>query len=141
MKTVIDQSSEIYKILKGISALSYALTPGGIYKGVRPVNSVTDDVVVNSIVLTKGSLQRGVSNVNIHVKDLQQGPANAPFFVPHEIRLKTLTDIIEPVLNDYYGQDFSLYIDSTSLIREPEINQHYMNLRINFIYENPEENI
>ena len=138
MKTVIDQSSEIYKILKGISALSYALGQGGIYKGIRPVNSQNDDVVVNSIVLASGSLQRGVSNVNIHVADIQQTIAGKQFYAPNEARLNTLTALVIPILEDHFSDDFSFYIANTSLIREPETNQHYMNLRINFIFENPD---
>ncbi|WP_159467940.1 hypothetical protein [Dyadobacter sp. 3J3] len=137
MKTALDQSTEIFKILKSDPTLAYAIT-GSIYKSVRPADSKLEDIVVNTIALSDGSLQKGVSNVNIHVVDLQQGPANKPFFVPNESRLQTLVEILKSILNNIYGSDFSLYIASTALIRQPEINQHYMNIRINFIFENLE---
>jgi len=137
MKTALDQSTAIYKVLKADSGIAYAIS-GGIFKTVRPANSVLEDIVVNTITLGDGSLQRGVSNVNIHVADLAQTIQDKTFYVPNEARLTTLTNLIEPLLRDHFGEDCSFYITNTSLISEPEINQHYMNLRINFIFENTE---
>jgi hypothetical protein len=137
MKTVLDQSTAIYKVLKAQSTIAYAIS-GGIYKTLRPADSVLEDIVVNTITLSDGSLQRGVSNVNIHVADIQQTIGGKQFYAPNEARLNTLTNLVAPLLKSYFSDDFSFKLANTSLVREPEINQHYVNLRINFIFEDLE---
>ncbi|MDQ6482222.1 hypothetical protein [Dyadobacter sp. LHD-138] len=138
MKTALDQNTELYKILNASTVLKSAIT-GDIYKTVRPANSVLEDIVVNTIVLDEGSLQRGVSNVNIHVADLQQtiGTSSTKYYAPNEGRLKVIADLVKPLIEDTYKNDFSLSISGSSLIGQPEINQHYFNFRVDFIFENP----
>lgn len=137
MKTALDVRTELFKILNRSTALKSAIT-GGIYKGVRPANSVLEDVVVNTIVLGTGSRQRGVANVNIHVKDSEAGPVGAKYPVPNEARLTTLSNIVKSILDEGDGVDFSYFIESTNVIQQPEISQHYMNFRMSFTFVDPD---
>lgn len=137
MKTALDQTTAIYRILNTSAALKLAIT-GDIYKTVRPANSKLEDVVVNTIVLGEGSFQRGVSNVNIHVPDIQQtAKDSSKYFAANEGRLKVLSEIVRPLIEDVFQDDFSMSISGTYAIGEPEINQHYLNFRIDFIFEDP----
>jgi len=130
-RTSFDQDNILYEKLNGSTQLKAAIT-GDVYKMIRPDGSKKEDVVINTISVLDGSIQLGVSNVNIHVADIDQSNGTAKYKAPDTSRLKQLTDIIYPLLEDVFGSSYRFWIASQSTIREPETKQHYVNLRINF---------
>lgn len=134
MKTSLDQDTEIYKLLN-VPAITSVIT-GGIYKGRRPADSELEDIVINTITTGDGTRQFGVSNVNIYVKDIQATIAGRQQFLMNTARLITLTNVVKPFLEETDGNDFALWIESTRPAAEPEINQHFINIRIEFQFIN-----
>ena len=131
-RTSFDQDNILYQLLNGSTALKSAIS-GGIYKMVRPDGSKLEDVVINSISVLDGSIQPGVSNVNIHVSDIDQTSTDGTKYkAPDTARLKVLTEIVYPILGNVYGTSYMFYVSGQWIIKEPETKQHYVNLRINF---------
>lgn len=127
MRTTFDQETILFNILNGSAALKAAIS-GGIYKRRRPTNSVKDDVVIISLPILPGSIQFGSANVNIHVPDIAE--------FPDTTKLETLTNIVKPLLEEAYGDDYVLYISLQQTFEETEIMQHYVNLRVDFEFHN-----
>lgn len=127
MRTTFDQETILFNILNGSAALKSAIS-GGIYKRRRPTNSDKEDVVVISLPIGDGSIQFGTANVNIHVPDVKEFPDNT--------KLEALTNIVKPLLEETYGDDYVLYISLQQIFEETEINQHYVNLRVDFEFHN-----
>jgi hypothetical protein len=130
-KTTFDQDEILFQLLNGSSALKAAIS-GGIYVGVRPDNSVLEDVVINSVVVADGSIQLGVANVNIHVADRDVTSGGKTYKAPNVSRLKAITNIVYPLVQEVYGDFYVFFVENQNTIREPEIKQHYVNLRIRF---------
>jgi hypothetical protein len=132
MIQTFDTDTIIYKLLKDSTELTSTIS-GGVYVYQRPFNSVLEDVVVNTIVLSQDSSpQIGTSNVNIHVKDksisiggLKQDMANIE-------RLKEISAIVLNILRTQIVPGLSISIENQTTIPENEINQHYVNIRINW---------
>jgi hypothetical protein len=127
MRTTFDQETILYNILNGSAALKAAIS-GKIYRGKRPNDSQKEDISIVSLPILPGSIQFGTANVNIHVPDIGDFPDNG--------KLKALTDIVRPLLEETYGDDYLLYISMQQVFDEPEINQHYVNMRIEFEFHN-----
>lgn len=135
MRTTFDQEDILYSIL-ATSAVKAALS-GGIYKQIRPDDSKLEDVVINSLPIDQGSVQRSTANVNVYVPDIQIKINGKNQYQPNTTRLKTLTALIVPALQERYSSEkWNFWISNQTTFREPEINQHYLNLRIEFKFHN-----
>lgn len=128
MKTALDQDTAIFKLLN-VPAVTTVIT-GNVFKGRRPNDSDREDIVINTLTLGDGTRQFGVANVNIYTKDISSTIAGKPQLLANSSRLATLTNLIKPLLEETDGDEFVLWIDGTQLIAEPEVNQHFMNIRI-----------
>lgn len=127
MRTTFDQETILFNILNGSAELKAAIS-GKVYRGKRPTDSLKEDVVIISLPILPGSIQFGSANVNIHVPDIEEFPDND--------KLEALTTIVRPLLEETYGEDYLLYISLQQTFEEPEIHQHYVNLRIDFEFHN-----
>lgn len=114
--TALKGVTEIYKILKtqnlGIS--------GGIYKYRRPINSTKEDIVINSLPITNGYMQKGTYNVNCYVQNIHG--------MPNTSRLEEIANKVQSILKEYWGEDYVLYIENSQTFEEE--NQMYYNFRI-----------
>lgn len=134
MKLTIDTDTLLFKVLKANAALTATLT-GGIYTGDdgRPDNSQKEDVVVNTIDLTQESLpQLGASNVNIHVPDMTVSIGGIQQKKTNRARLKELSELVLGSLRTAKIEGLALVVTNQVTLSEPEINQHYVNIRINW---------
>lgn len=132
MKVTFDTDSILYGILKGSAPLAAYLS-GGIYAGDRPDGSTKEDVTVNTISLTQDSLpQRGTSNVNIHVPDLNLTIAGTPQSKADTVRLKTIAYLVLDALRAAKVEGLGFIVETQTTIREQELSQHYVNLRISW---------
>lgn len=136
MRTTLDIVDILYHVLSG-SGLASAIS-GGVYKH-RPVNSGKEDVVINSLPVSGSQLQEGVANVNIHVPNLALNIGGIQDRTqPNHDRLKTLTSLAVTTLNDVWREsgDVSFTVLTQSLFEEPEIFEHYVNIRLNYFSVN-----
>lgn len=127
-----DTDAILYGILKGSTAVTGAIN-GGIYAGQRPDNSVKQDIVVNTIALTQEyEPQLGASNVNIHVPDIDIKAGNVTMKVEDRAKLKAIAGHVLTALRAAKIQGLTLTVASQNTIREAEIQQHFVNIRIDW---------
>lgn len=133
MKQTYDIDTTLFALLNGSTTLKQAIT-GGVYAGQRPLNSVAEDVVVNTIALTQEYFpQLGTSNVNIHVPDLDVKIGGVQQKVENRTRLRVIAGIVLDLVRETKFDNIGLVVESQTTIREEAINQHYVNIRISYI--------
>jgi len=132
MKQVFDTDAILFGILKG-SAVKNAIS-GNIYVGTdRPDDSQDEDIVVNTIDLTQDyHPQIGTSNVNIYVPDMNVKIKNKQQMKSNRVRLKALSEKTINALRDAKIPGLLFTIESQSILAEPSIKQHFVNIRISW---------
>ncbi|MCL1932766.1 MAG: hypothetical protein FWF53_02990 [Candidatus Azobacteroides sp.] len=124
-----DTDDILFRILSESVELKSAVS-GGIYTTDRPDNSEKEDITVNTITVTGDMPQSGTSNVNIHVPDLKTRINGQEQRKADRERLRQLTASVVSVLEAARVEGILFRIANQTTIREPEIAQHYTNLRI-----------
>lgn len=131
MKQTFDTDSILYGILNVTQVTS--VISGKVYAGDRPDNSELEDITINTIDLTQEfEPQLGTSNVNVHVADLTATIGGKQQRKEDRSRLKAISTMVLSALRSAKVEGLSLTISGQTTIREAEINQHYVNLRINW---------
>jgi hypothetical protein len=134
MNTTIDIAQAIYRLLKN-SPVPAAISGGIYYK--RPVGSLLEDIVINSLPITAYGLQEGTANVNIHVQNLQLTIAGQPDnSQPNIQRLQQIAALVIPILEDAFINDITITIQQQTLFEEAELREHYLNLRLQIFSPN-----
>lgn len=132
MKTTFDTDSILFKILKNTPEVVSVIS-GGIYKGDRPDDSDKEDITINTIDLTVEDLpQIGTSNVNIHVPDMTVNIGGTTQKKANDERLKQITTLVLDALRSANISYLELIVTNQVKIREQSINQHFVNIRINW---------
>lgn len=129
MKTSFDTDDIMYQILSSNTELKNMVT-GGIYKGERPDSSEKEDIVINTITVTQELPQQGASNVNIYVPDMSIKIAGKPQRKANTERLRALTNKVLSVLDDASVEGLMFWVTNQSVLKEPDVFQHFSNLRI-----------
>lgn len=133
MKQTFDTDSILYQILNGSPAILSAIS-GGVYIDERPDGSEAEDIVVNTIDLTQEHApQLGTSNVNIHVSDIDVQINGVQQKKKNRERLKSLTTIVLDALKSAKIEGLALIVTNQTKIKEPTINQHYVNIRVDWV--------
>lgn len=103
---------------------------GKLYKDCRPINSLNEDIVVNTITITTVfKPQLATSNINIYVPDLELGIKNSR-------RLKEISRVVRKLFENHQFIGKSVYISDLGIIQEENKKEHYVNLRIQWrIYD------
>ena len=123
----IETDDILFEILNASAELKATIS-GGIYvQGERPDNSGKEDVVINNLFLNHEVPQTGTSNVNIHVPDKKERICRAEQFKANRERI---TAIVLSVLKSANITGLSIRVSSETIIKEPGINEHYNNLRV-----------
>lgn len=117
------------------SAIKSVIT-GSICKQNRDFNSGKEDIVINSLPVNNEQLQEAIANVNIHVPDLVVNAGGGESFQPNHVRLKELTDLAIPILNNIQGADYYFTVQQQQTFSDAEAKDHYSNIRIEFFIEN-----
>jgi hypothetical protein len=121
----------VYQRLKG-SSLDSAIS-GDVYKHKRPINSVLEDVVINSLPANNFQVQSAVVNVNVFVPNLKLRINNIQDNTqPDHVRLKALCALALDRLTDYWQDDFNLDIQQQMLLEDEASAAHYINIRLDF---------
>ena len=129
MLTSFDTDNILFQALSASNELKTAIS-GGIYTTDRPDNSDKEDITVNTITVNSGSPQRGTSNVNIHVPDLILKVKGQEQRKADRERLKQITEMVISILETARVEGLIFWVDNQTILREPQINQHYTNLRV-----------
>ena len=133
MKQTYDIESIVYQALRSNQTLVNELN-GGVYLGQRPVNSEKEDVVINTIALTQEfKPQLGTSNINIHVADKVVTIGGAQQKMEDRVRLKQLSELVLTTIRAGIVKGMKMVVENQSTLKEPEISQHFVNIRINWI--------
>ena len=132
MKQTFDTDSILYDILYQ-SPVKNAIS-GDIYVGDdRPNDSQDEDIVVNSIDLTQDYLpQIGTSNVNIYVSDKNFKIGNKQQLKSNRVRLKALSEKTMEALKNAKVPGLMFTTESQTILAEPSVKQHYVNIRISW---------
>lgn len=126
----IETDDILFGILNASAELKAALS-GGIYvQGERPDNSGKEDVVINNLFLNHEVPQTGTSNVNIHVPDKKERIGKQEQFKARRERIRELTAVVLAALKSANIKGLTIRIATETIIKEPDINEHYNNLRI-----------
>jgi hypothetical protein len=131
MITSFDTDDILFKVLSGNAALKAAIS-GGIYpESERPDNSEKEDICINTITVTRNyTPQSGTSNVNIYVPDLRLKIDGQEQRKIDRERLREITNQVISIIEAARIEGFAFWIANETVIKEPEIYQHYTNLRI-----------
>ena len=128
----IDTDDTLFQILNASAALKAELT-GGIYVlGERPDGSEKEDIVVNNIFINHTIPQTGTSNVNIHVPDMTLTIGGKQQYKANRERLRTLTALTLEALKAANIQGLAIRITNETIIKEPNIPEHYTNIRVDW---------
>lgn len=133
MKTSFDATDILFGVLD-VHELKSAISGGLFHQDSRPVNSKLEDVVINIITIGDTNVQGAVLNVNIYVPDKKIKGTDEYYQAPGRQRLNAITSVVVGILKGNkgrYWKDGQLRITNISgLIPEPEIKQHYINIRV-----------
>ena len=134
----IQTDSVIYQILTESALLNIS---GGIYtQGERPDNSNLEDIVINNISFEHSTPRRGISNINIHVPDIQVQIDGTPQFKTNRDRLQELTSIVSTIIESTRIDGIAIHIETTQVFAEPTAHEHYMNIRCSWLIAKPYTN-
>jgi hypothetical protein len=117
MKTSDYAINQIYSILAEATGIA-------MYKLTKPskVNS-SEFIVINSLPIGPGVLQKCHINVNYHVADMAPG-------VPDLTKLENGTLQFMAVLEEVSETGLHIDFESQEYFREHELNNHYSNIRL-----------
>ncbi|MDR1456380.1 MAG: hypothetical protein LBJ01_12065 [Tannerella sp.] len=128
----------MYKVLTGSLELRTAIS-GDIYAGDRPDDSQKEDITVNTLAIPYDKIQPAISNVNIHVPDLRVKIGGTEQRKKDRERLRYLSGLAIRAIEASSVPNLLLWVEEQHTLREPEIYQHYVNLRVVFNIHNVEQ--
>ena len=125
MYDIFDANELLFKALNKASIK--AIINGEVLNDGRPINSLKEDIVVNTITISQTTKpQIATSNINCYVLDAEEGVKNTN-------RLKVISrKVIEEFKNtEFIGK--SVFILSQNIIQETNNKEHYVNIRIQWM--------
>lgn len=125
----------VFNILKQI--MKDANKPdGGIYFGLRPVNSCLEDLVINTLALDRHpGMQKGVVVVNVHVPNLSACINGInDHSIPNRSRINYLSRLVEKAIENDYGDYGNCRVQQDNM--EYEEKSSYNSIRIDFSFSN-----
>lgn len=128
MKSDIDIADAIYEHLKGSELAAQAT--GTVRKMRRKKDSKKEDIVIVPIANENGDVQLAAINVNVYVKDQNEG--GEP--MPNTRRLRELADIAKDVLDCINLEGYRITLDSQRIVECQDTREYCINNRLNFQY-------
>ncbi|MDM1299920.1 hypothetical protein HXZ94_15600 [Empedobacter falsenii] len=127
MYDIFDANELLFKALN-IDEVKSSIK-GKLYKDSRPINSLNEDIVVNTITITTVfKPQLATSNINVYVPDIEG--------IKNSRRLKEISRVVRKVFEEHQFIGKSVYISDLGIIQEENKKEHYVNLRIQWrIYD------
>lgn len=128
--TAFDTDDMLYGILTADTTLS--AISGGIYVHQRPDDSTEEDIVVNTLAITREMPATATANINIHVPDIALTFRGRKQYKMNRERLRTITNQVLSMLDTAIREGVALKVTNQNIIEEGSTHQHYMNLRVEF---------
>lgn len=130
MKTPLHHEETIYALLN-VPGVTGTLDDGEMFLTKRPVNNRKIAIVVKTLATSGEQLQKAVVNVNIHVPNLvinvDGQPDNSQ---PDRDKLNQVAGAVIEILKDALLNDTITGVGDTVMIDDPELGEHFMNIRI-----------
>lgn len=128
MYDIFDANEMLFKALN-VNEIKNSIK-GELYNNGRPLNSLKEDIVVNTITVTTAfTPQLATSNINIYAPDIISGVIN-------NIRLKEITRVVTKIFKAHQFIGKSVFISDQGIVQETNGKEHYVNLRIQWrIYD------
>ncbi|MDV3585526.1 hypothetical protein CMU68_10010 [Elizabethkingia anophelis] len=126
-KTVLDGKQWIFELLKNGGIKN--VISGDIYKDRRPVGSIKEDAVINSVSMNEEFLQDGVFNINIYIPYLRVKINGIDQDMPNEVRQKIIMNFVKPLLESVYTKDYNLKLEFHDVLDDAKDN--WINFRVN----------
>lgn len=131
MKTTFDISDILYPIINVTSVTG--TIDGRVYRDKKPLNSELQDIIVIPLSNFNGDevIQEATFMVNCFCKNFDNG-------LPNITKLKTITDAVIKVIEDYSATSNYYVFDITNqtvMQDTDQISMSYVNLRINCYIE------
>lgn len=133
MKTSSQQVINKLYTLLSTSSLKTAVT-GNVYKsGLRPLNRVAEDIVINFVSGTAGQIQEGVANVNVFIPDIDSGSGA---LVCNTARCRALEAVADTWIDSLSDSDgYRIELDQMiETLQYEDKKQHFLNIRLKFYY-------
>lgn len=143
MITGIEAINMLYSYLKDSEIYTDAKKPNGrLCKLKRPENSLSEDLVINSLGLTREPIQKGVLILNVYVPNLD--PNKVPDIgtdrsQPDTGRILYLSKLVQSVFTNDGTEENELWVDNDTCFEitsddefEDDNYQHYVSFRIDF---------
>ena len=129
MKTAFDTDAILFGLLNGQTSIK-----GAVYVGDdRPVNSMDEDIVVNTIDLPCDYLpQIGTSNINIYAADTTKVINGKTQLSAQRTRLDALTQEVLAIVRNARIEGVKPIPGNMSVMNEPNTKQHFVNIRIDW---------
>jgi hypothetical protein len=139
--TSLSALNMLYQHITHSVLLTDAKKPNGkLCKLERPLNSVLEDIVINTLGLNKESVQEGVLNVNIYVLNLVSLTNASDKSQPDMARLLYLQNLANTALGsgEEIWEETGSYIFNIQQdqVYQDENNQHYVGFRVEFYSQN-----
>ena len=126
----IDTEDLLFRLISQAVSTGAVRINGGVYVEERPDGSHAEDIVVNTIAMTREKPQSGTSNVNIYVADKKLRIGGREQRKADRERLRAIGGAVAAYLEAQNVADLEYWIESDTIIAEPGVNQHYRNFRI-----------
>lgn len=128
-KTGSEIEQDVFDII-GASILVDEIN-GNIYKeGLRPLGSKKEDALVLFMTGIDGQEQSGVVNVNVYIPDIDN---NSGTLVKNTLRCREIERTCQNAINAIVSSEYDFTLGSIiKTYPENEINQHFVNVRLEF---------
>lgn len=112
----------VYGLLSSITVPKYRQT--------KPTPKTSDAVikeyiVINSLPITPGPMQKCIVNVNYHVKDIAPG-------VKDSTKIEAGSNAVIAILNEVLTTTYQIDIESQETFRDEKLGEHFSNIRLSF---------
>ncbi len=129
MKTPFETDEILFALLNGNTSIT-----GGVYlDDDRPDDSESEDIVINTIDLEQDAMpQIGTSNVNIYTPDTSKSIGGKVQLSANKQRLKALSDEVLNIIRNATVTGLKATPGNMTLMSEPNVKQHFVNIRIDW---------
>jgi hypothetical protein len=136
--TSFDAVDKVYQQIKDTPFT--AALQGGLYKMKRPVNSTTEDAVINSLGMPGTQVQQGVVNLNIHLPNLSlEINGKQDNSQPDFIRAQQLAALAIQQVQEFYTEEYWFLFQQQNIIQSDD-TEIIVNIRIEFYSINIKNN-
>lgn len=129
-----EEATEMFVQMLGADTALTTAMQGRIYNGKRSDGRETEEcIVVNTPWVNHRRPQEGYTNINIHVPDEKHTIDGVQQLQPNQERMSQLTNLVLAILQTTVVTGVDWQQPQENAMAEPQHNEHYNNLRIDWI--------